>query len=115
MIFLLVQSPTALYLTVGVFEVCVGSFLNAVILHPQDDGKRTFETGIYRNLWSEYGYSEKRSRKTDWKMLSDYFTEQKRNDFTVKLEMIWDIWKIRETMIAYRGNVLWYDGVRAVG
>lgn len=36
----LIQSPIALYLTVGVLGLCVGSFLNVVIYAPQDDGKR---------------------------------------------------------------------------
>ena len=42
----LIQSPTALYLTVGILGLCIGSFLNCGDLpHTQDNGKR-MATGL---------------------------------------------------------------------
>lgn len=61
-----------------------------------------FETGIYRNVFKECGYTEAEIEQRVEDTFRRIFMGQRRNAFIMKSGKIWRMWKIPEIMTCAR-------------
>lgn len=58
-----------------------------------------FYTGEYRNIFKEFGYSEKEIEKRLMKHIKQFFMVQMMRNYIIKWEMIWHIFWTQEIMM----------------
>lgn len=61
-----------------------------------------YETGVYRNIFKECGYSEEEIEKRVKKHLKQSFMEVKKSVSIMKQVRTWDTWRTPEIMMSER-------------